>query len=283
MVSIVPPFLAGPWSVWLKKILGYVLSLWGRRQTAVPGRRSGQSSSRTRGTHKVRPEQGRAHHQHTHWRDASLSWAAAGRRPIGVFVGSARVLAHNAPRPCGPKNAFLDINGSITTGNTDLLADTALRPAPWTPISGGAPLPVGQIEGYQFGQLDELGRATGFQGESTPNGFVNRTRPNAWPVSKLVGSADGDVSGHLLADVLGGPNTSERNFVPLRKAANDAMQGVEQQVRNQLRDGNTVFYRVEPVYESGVARPVEIKIEAYSTSGWQRVETINNRLEEPQR
>jgi hypothetical protein len=58
------------------------------------------------------------------------------------------------------------------------------------------------------------------------------------------------------------------------------MQGVEQQVRDRLKGGYTVFYRVEPVYESGILRPVQIKIEAYGTDGWQRLETIDNRLRE---
>ncbi len=82
----------------------------------------------------------------------------------------------------------------------------------------------------------------------------------------------------LLGAQLGGLNTDPRNFVTMHQYANTpVMRGVERQVRKAVEDGQTVHYRVTPVYRGADPLPLGVTIEAQGSGGLDIYMSILNR------
>lgn len=76
--------------------------------------------------------------------------------------------------------------------------------------------------------------------------------------------------GHLLGALLGGSNEDPRNFATMHEFANSpVMRHYELQIQAAVRNGDTVHYRVTPVYRSeGDVIPAGMTLEAHSENGF---------------
>src|SRR5262245_20344847 len=103
-----------------------------------------------------------------------------------------------------------------------------------------------------YGRLDRLGRPTGIRAmlkaplpQGTPaDGDIH---PPGWPA----GTTDhGMARGHLLGKQLGGDGNDPRNLVTLAQnpANSPAMRDFESAVRRAVEAGETVDYKVTPIY-----------------------------------
>jgi DNA/RNA non-specific endonuclease len=127
------------------------------------------------------------------------------------------------------------------------------------PRASRSDLKPGEVD---YGRLDRLGRPTGIRAmltaplaQGTPaNGDIH---PPGWPA----GTADhGMARGHLLGKQLGGDGNDPRNLVTLAQnpANSPAMRDFESAVRKAVEAGETVDYRVTPVYQGDNPMPVGI-------------------------
>jgi hypothetical protein len=102
------------------------------------------------------------------------------------------------------------------------------------------------------------------------NEAVRSSDPNSWE------------KGHVLANVFGGSGTQVSNLMTLHRHANNAMQGIEQSIRNGLRSGRYygVHYRVVPQYDptSSSRIPIEIKVEAWNEAADGTMSLIANEI-----
>jgi hypothetical protein len=75
---------------------------------------------------------------------------------------------------------------------------------------------------------------------------------------------------HLLAAVLGGSNKDPRNFVTMHQYANTpVMRDFELQIRDAVKSGEIVQYRVTPHYDGNSVIPKGVTLEAYGNKGFQ--------------
>jgi RHS repeat-associated protein len=143
-----------------------------------------------------------------------------------------------------------------------------------------------------YSPLDDKGRATGVFACLNAGGY-NYAKKNG----DLVGNADSQIAGrravwpplsagwdnsipsgwslgsgldrgHLLANQLGGVGDDRRNLVPLYPDANrGVMKGYEQEVKDAIDEGNTVYFYCKPNYDGDSPIPASITMEAYTSDG----------------
>lgn len=84
--------------------------------------------------------------------------------------------------------------------------------------------------------------------------------------------------GHLLGDMLGGSGMCLVNLTPMYRLVNvSQMKRIESQVKDAVRAGETVDYRVTPIFEGGALIPKYIKIEAKGDNGLEIKKTLENK------
>lgn len=118
-----------------------------------------------------------------------------------------------------------------------------------------------------YHELDSLGRATGADALLKPN-MVNTgtsANQNIRPPGFISGKEPYDHSrGHLIGRQLGGTGDDGRNLTTLYQTPVNApyMTKYENQIRKALDDGETIRYRVTPIYEGSNLLCTSIEMEA---------------------
>ncbi|MGC6768669.1 DNA/RNA non-specific endonuclease [Enterococcus sp. LJL51] len=118
-----------------------------------------------------------------------------------------------------------------------------------------------------YHELDSLGRATGADALLKPNMVNTGTTANqdVRPPGFISGKAPYDHSrGHLIGRQLGGSGDDSRNLTTLYQTPVNSpyMTKYENQIRKALDDGETIRYRVTPIYEGSDLLCKEIEMEA---------------------
>lgn len=135
--------------------------------------------------------------------------------------------------------------------------------------------------GTAFGELDELGRATGASATITREmlGTGTRASSSIRPPG-YAGRPAGHARGHLIARLLGGSGTDARNLVTLYQnpANSPVMRGFEQQVANAVRGGQVVRYEAVPIYRGTEAIPRAVTLRATGDGGFRLNVTVLNRV-----
>ena len=115
--------------------------------------------------------------------------------------------------------------------------------------------------GY-FYKTDEKARITSAEGQ-----IHLKNRPERLSIAssmEQVGRGDqkkSDDRAHLIADQFGGSNRLD-NLVPMSANLNRGdYRAMERELANAVKDGKTVYFKVEPKYEGDSARPVVFKAE----------------------
>lgn len=92
------------------------------------------------------------------------------------------------------------------------------------------------------------------------------------------GGANNHSRGHLLARMLGGSGTDEANLVTLfqQNANSPVMSDFEMAVYNAVDAGETINYKVTPIYEEGHLMPSSVAIQAKGDQGFDLSVTIIN-------
>jgi hypothetical protein len=84
--------------------------------------------------------------------------------------------------------------------------------------------------------------------------------------------------GHLLGGLLGGSGLSLENLTPMYRRVNvSQMKRLERQVKDAVCAGETVDYRVTPIFEGDSLIPRYIKIEAKGDRGLEIKQTLENK------
>ena len=84
--------------------------------------------------------------------------------------------------------------------------------------------------------------------------------------------------GHLLANILGGRGDHAGNLAAIYASVNNGrMKSLEYQVRMAVEAGETVEYRVTPIYDGNNLVPTWIKMEAKGDDGFVLTQTLNNK------
>lgn len=72
----------------------------------------------------------------------------------------------------------------------------------------------------------------------------------------------------MIANSLGGSDVELRNFLPLHSCVNQGpMKVIEDQVRKSIWEGETIYYRVVPIYHGTNPVPAAIHIVAVGDQG----------------
>ena len=131
-----------------------------------------------------------------------------------------------------------------------------------------------------FGELDELGRATGVHARITPELLNTGTRATSrvQPLG-FGGRGLGHARGHLLARSLGGSGEDPRNLVTLFQNPTNTpvMSSFEYEVLSAVRGGQTVDYWSLPVYEGTNPIPLGVTLRAESNGPVGFYVTVLNR------
>ncbi|MFI0397169.1 DUF4781 domain-containing protein [Paracoccus jiaweipingae] len=131
-----------------------------------------------------------------------------------------------------------------------------------------------------YGQVNAAGQAQGIQATITRASLDTGThaRSSIRPPGFDGGGANHS-RGHLLARMLGGSGDDPRNLVTLfqRDTNSPVMSDFERQVYLAAQAGETVNYRVTPIYEDGQAMPTAVALQAKGDQGLDIAVTIINR------
>lgn len=132
-----------------------------------------------------------------------------------------------------------------------------------------------------YGRLDNLGRPTGITaaverdmlGNGTP--AARSIRPPGFTRGMPLGN---DARGHLLGAQLGGSGRIPENLVTLVQdpVNTPIMRGYENMIRQAVEGGETVNYRVTPVYNGGELVPRAVTLEATGSDGFQLALSLLN-------
>lgn len=145
---------------------------------------------------------------------------------------------------------------------------------------------IGTTEFYEFGELDELGRAGCAKGCIGPSmlateerGSIGMIRPAGWHTAKYE-FVDGLYlynRCHLIAYSLCGVNADERNLITGTRYLNvEGMLGIENRVYWYVKDsGNHVCYRVTPRYSGDDLLAIGVQMEAYSVEDQGKALSLN--------
>jgi RHS repeat-associated protein len=129
-----------------------------------------------------------------------------------------------------------------------------------------------------FGELDDLGRATGATAHLTADAINTGSRvPSNLRPAGFLGRQGGHARGHLLGAQLGGTGKDARNVATMFTDANSpTMRGFENQVRAALEAGETVRYQAIPIYNGADLVPRGITLQAVGSGGLQLNVTVLN-------
>ncbi|MEZ5993108.1 MAG: DNA/RNA non-specific endonuclease [Planctomycetota bacterium] len=130
-----------------------------------------------------------------------------------------------------------------------------------------------------YGELDHLGRPTGVSVEitqdmiGTGSSASRRIRPPGFK-----GGASNQARGHLWGKQLGGSGSEVRNLVTIQQnpANTPFMRDFETLVRQAVENGETVQYRVVPIYEGENLVPRGVTIHANGSKGFSLDLTVLN-------
>lgn len=122
-----------------------------------------------------------------------------------------------------------------------------------------------------YHELDSLGRATGADALLKPDMVNTGTSANQSirPPGFISGKEPYDHSrGHLIGRQLGGTGDDSRNLTTLYQTPVNSpyMTKYENQIRKAMDDGETIRYRVTPIYEGSDLLCASIEMEAKSLS-----------------
>ena len=171
-----------------------------------------------------------------------------------------------APRSLTDLLSLHEASGAITRG----------VPANLAPLSAPAAAAPSRID---YGSLNASGQAQGIEATitrdmlGTGSHAKGSIKPPGWD------SDNGNHSrGHLLARMLGGSGSDERNLVTLfqRDTNSPVMRDFETQVHDAVAAGETVNYRVTPIYD-GDGKPTSVALQARGSQGLDISITIVNR------
>ena len=181
--------------------------------------------------------------------------------------------------PIAQGNGFVAAPRSLTDIINDHEASGAITrgvPANIAPISAPAATAPSRID---YGSLNASGQAQGIEATitrdmlGTGSHAKGSIKPPGWD------SENGNHSrGHLLARMLGGSGSDERNLVTLfqRDTNSPVMRDFETQVHDAVAAGETVNYRVTPIYD-GDGKPTSVALQARGSQGLDISITIVNR------
>jgi RHS repeat-associated protein len=188
------------------------------------------------------------------------------------------------------------VTGGFAEGLTQLLThgrivDTGsiLTAGLFGAISGGIFSAVGyglgralrwRGKGYiEYGDLDELGRPTGVNAKinSEMIGTGTRANPSIKPPG-FGGGGAGHSRGHLIARILGGSGDDARNLVTLYQnpVNSPVMRGYDSQMRAAIEAGETILYKVTPLYQGSNGMPAALTLRATGSKGFDLLIKIIN-------
>jgi hypothetical protein len=103
---------------------------------------------------------------------------------------------------------------------------------------------------------------------------ASRIRPPGF-----LGEAAGHARGHLLGRNLGGSGTEARNLVTLFQNPTNTpvMSGIERQIANAVKGGETVNFGAMPIYAAGRDIPLGVTIVAEGSNGFSLALAVLNR------
>ena len=116
-----------------------------------------------------------------------------------------------------------------------------------------------------LGELDEIGRPTGVTATLNPAVLGTGTPASSSILPPgFAGQSANHARGHLLARMLGGAGNDARNLVTLfqRNANHPNMSSFERQVYAAVSNGETVNFRVIPIYSGANPMPVGFTLTA---------------------
>ena len=169
------------------------------------------------------------------------------------------------------------INNNRYKGSQDGVADSGSSGAGKGSSSSGSGSGTHSIS---YGELDSLGRTTGIEATITKDmiGTGSSASASIRPAG-FAGQAAGHARGHLLGNQLGGSGNDPRNLVTLfqNPVNHPVMSSIESKVRKIVEEGQTVDYKVTPIYKGNELIPLGITIEAKGSKGFTLIQTILNR------
>ncbi|MBQ8693516.1 MAG: DNA/RNA non-specific endonuclease [Synergistaceae bacterium] len=135
-----------------------------------------------------------------------------------------------------------------------------------------------ELNGYKF-TTDENGRI--ISAEGTLHMTEREKRLRIKDSIEDIGKGDqreGDDRGHLIGDQFDGPNGME-NLIPQDAAINQKdYRTFENQLANAVKEGKTVYVKVEPYYEGASRRPSDIVV-TYNIDGNENIRVFPNNKE----
>jgi RHS repeat-associated protein len=136
------------------------------------------------------------------------------------------------------------------------------------------------IKNVNYGALDALGRPTGIKAIITRD-MIGTGSSASWRIRPpgFIGEVAGHARGHLLGNQLGGDGRDVRNLVTiLQNPVNTpVMSGFEADIRAAVEAGDTVSYKVTPIYRGNELMPIGITLEAKGIKGFSLQTTVLNR------
>ena len=156
------------------------------------------------------------------------------------------------------KTSYCDDNGNIYRVDNNLLPNTEY-----------------DINGYHY-TTDDQGRITSAEGK-----LHLKTRSSRLPIKdsiENIGKGDqlpGDDRGHLIGDQFDGSNGLE-NMIPQNSDVNQKdFRNFENELAGEVKNGNEVYYKIEPIYEGTSNRP-DALIVSYSINGEEYIKFFPN-------
>lgn len=132
-----------------------------------------------------------------------------------------------------------------------------------------------ELNGYKY-QTDDMGRIVTAEGN-----LHLKDREGRLPIKDSIediGKGDqkeGDDRGHLIGDQFDGSNGLE-NMIPQDADINrNDFKNFENELAKEVKDGKTVYYKVEPIYDGDSRRPSAIVV-TYSIDGEESVRVFPN-------
>ena len=172
-----------------------------------------------------------------------------------------------------PKSLDEIMSGYVARG--DVIAGVPADLPPLAAPAAGAP---GRID---YGRLNERGQALGIEATITRKMLDtgSTARSSIRPPGFVNGQAENHSRGHLLARMLGGSGSVEENLVTLYQQDTNSpvMSDFERLVYEAVDAGETVNYRVTPIYQPGNPMPVSVALQARGDQGLSIDVTIVNR------
>ena len=131
------------------------------------------------------------------------------------------------------------------------------------------------INGYKY-NTDALGRVSSVEGKLHIKAHEGRMpiRDSLEAIGKGYQHI-GDDRGHLIGDQFGGSNSLE-NMIPQKAEINRvSFKNFENQLAKEVKAGNSVYVKIEPVYNGVSYRPSDVAVQ-YDINGKQNIRFFTN-------